>query len=88
MLGAGSVTPVLGLVVADDETTMSVADAVSDFAPDADTFAETWICSPAVAPVPTFTTAWISEARPSGRLPTLQVVPCADGHTLKLAAPI
>ena len=62
VLGAGSVTPVLGLVLADDATTMSVADAVSDFAPEADTFAETWTCSPAVAAVPTFTTAWVSAA--------------------------
>jgi len=62
VLGAGSVTPVLGLVLADGETTMSVADAVSDFAPEAETFAETLTCSPAVAAVPTFTAAWISAA--------------------------
>ena len=74
--------------VADDATTTSAADPVNESAPEAVAFAEIRTCSPAVACDFTATVLWSSSAWPTGMLPTLQVVPLADGQTVNFGLPM
>jgi hypothetical protein len=75
----GAVVEVLGWA-----TTTSVAEPLKDFAALALAVAVSCTCSPSAALLPTGTFTCSSSAWPTGTLPTLQVVPDATGHTVKL----
>jgi hypothetical protein len=89
--GSGSVGDVgLGEVVGcglDASATRSVAASLKEAARFALAFAVSSTCSPSAARLPTFTTTSSSSAWPSGRLPSLQVLPLATGQMVKRGAP-